>query len=37
MTTEIDLFLTNVPFLNEVKFNFLQRKQDIIRQKHEKR
>ena len=37
MTTEIDPFLTNTPFLNEGKVKFLQAKQDTIRQKHEKR
>ena len=36
MTTEIDLFLANTPFLNEGKVKFLQIKQDTIRQKHEK-
>ena len=43
ITTAIDLigekqsFLENTPFLNEGKVKFLQIRQDVIRQKHEKR
>ena len=36
MTTEINPFLTNTPFLNENNVNFLQIKQGAIRQKDEK-
>ena len=36
MTTEINPFLKNTPFLNKNNVNFLQIKQDAIRQKDEK-
>ena len=36
MTTEINPFLTNTPYLNENNFNFLQIKQGAVRQKDEK-
>ena len=36
MTTEINPFLTNTPYLNKNNFNFLQIKQGAVRQKDEK-